>query len=396
MRIGVMVDRLEVGGVEKVAIQQVAWLREEGYDAELVLLRERGGGLSVFASALDGIPVRILERRLPRMLRGSLPVPGFSFLQTFHFTYPALARLLVREGEFDVLLAHGTYTCMTAFAVGRARSLPVAAFIWDPTYHVLSGSGYEGRALGKLLPALLPLAARFDAWLARRSSLVVLGGTEFRAYLEAKGATQILVSYPAATPIARPLPAAERAPEMVAVTAWKHGKNPERLLALLEHAPGLKLVMAGAWLDASLRAQFEREVEARGLEDRVALTGGLSEEALGEYYARARFAIQTWPSPGFGMSLLEAASNGTTFVAPRGQGSSEIFKDGVDGFLVDLDDEPAFDAATARLADDADQAVEMGTNAWQRVCAEHTWSARARQLGEALEALARPGAMTGR
>ena len=383
-----MLDRLEVGGVEKIAIQQVTALREIGHDAELVVLREVGDGFEVFGDALAAIPVRILERRLPRPVRGAFAVPGFAFLQTFHLTYPAFARALVREREFDVLLAHGTYTCPTAFAIGRARKLPVAAFVWDPAYHVLSGRAYSDRPLRRFLPALLPAARRFDTWLARRADLVVLGGTEFRGYLEAAGARRILVSYAAATPVERPHPAGERALEILAVTAWKHGKKPERLLGLLAHAEGLKLVLAGAWLDSDFRAQFERTVRRRGLEHRVELTGRLSEDALGERYARARFVVQTWESPGFGLSPLEAAARGTTFVAPRAQGSGEIFRHGRDGFFFDANDDAELRAAVERLAQDADRATEMGRSAWEHVRERHTWPIRAAELAAALETLA--------
>jgi glycosyltransferase involved in cell wall biosynthesis len=385
MRIGVIVDRLEVDGVEKVAIQQVASLRELGHEAELVLLRRRGEGLRVFADALESVPMRVLERRLPRVLRGSVPIPGFAFLQTFHLTYPAFARSLVRRGEFDRLLAHGTYTCPTAFAVGRARSIPVAAFIWDPTYHVLSSAAYSERALTRFQSVLLPMARRFDRWLARRADLIVLGGTAYRNYLDDLGARKTLVSYPAVTPAEEPRSASARAREMLAVTAWKQGKDPERLLALLEHAKDFTLVLAGAWLDPRLRADFEREVQRRNLGHRVEVTGALSQDELSERYARACFVIQTWPSPGFGLSPLEAAARGTTFVAPSAQGSGEIFRNGTHGFLYATGDEEALISAVDRLARDVDQAVAMGENAWNWVRGRHTWKARATELAKALE-----------
>lgn len=388
MRIGVMVDRLEVGGVEKVAIQQVASLREIGHDAELILLRRRGDGLDVFADELAQIPVRALEERLPRAIRGSLPVPGFSFLQTFHLTYPAFARALVRAGEFDALLAHSTYTCLTALAVSRARGIPVAAFVWDPTYHVLSSGAYRERALRRFLPLLLPIAKRFDRRLVRRASLIVLGGNEYRAYLEGLGARHVLVSYPAAKPVEQPLEADSRAFEMLAVTAWKEGKEPERLLGLMERNKELRLVLAGAWLNSRLRSQFEGEARQRGLADRVEITGPLSEDALGERYARALFVIQTWPSAGFGLSPLEAAAHGTTFVVPRRQGSSEIFRDGIDCLMFDPGDETTVTSAVDRLAEDRNGAVQMGTSAWRWVRENHTWSARASELAQALALMA--------
>jgi glycosyltransferase involved in cell wall biosynthesis len=387
MKLGVVVDRLEVGGVEKVAIHQVLSLRQLGHDVDLVLLRERGDGLTVFADELRKVPVRVLERRLPRWVRWSVPVPGFSFLQTFHVTYPAFARTLVQKGEFDALLAHGTYTAITALAAGRRQSIPVAAFVWDPTYHVLSSGAYSERSLRHLLPVLLPVARRFDRWLAKRADLVVLGGREYQAYFEAAGARRTIISYPAATPVEAPLDVTSREPEMLAVTAWKRGKNPARLLELLERTDDLKLVLAGAWLDLRVRQEFEQEVERRGLKRRVGVTGPLSEEDLTRRYAKARFAIQTWPSPGFGLSPLEAAASGTTFIAPRAQGSGEIFRDGTHGFLFDAGDSEAVIEAVDRLAADPQLAVEMGTQAWNFVSEHHTWSARASQLADALASM---------
>jgi glycosyltransferase involved in cell wall biosynthesis len=314
-----------------------------------------------------------------------MPVPGFAFLQTFHFTYPLAARSLVRPGEFDCVLAHGTYTCLTALAVQRARGIPVAAFVWDPTYHVLSSSAYSGRAVGTLRPALLPLARRFDAWVARTAAVVVVGGAPYASYLKDAGARRLLVSYPAATPADEPVPAEARRPEMLAVTAWKHGKSPERLLGVLARAPAHRLVLAGEWLDAGLRDRFEAEARARGIADRVEVTGPLSESELGERYARARFVVQTWRSPGFGLSPLEAAARGTTFVIPRGQGSAEIFRDGVDGLFFDVDDDEALHAAVETLSADPARAATMGLAAWNWVRERHSWAARGRELGAALE-----------
>jgi glycosyltransferase involved in cell wall biosynthesis len=172
---------------------------------------------------------------------------------------------------------------------------------------------------------------------------------------------------------------------MLAVTAWKHGKSPERLLGVLERTPGLSLVLGGEWLDARLRERFEAEVRARGLRGRVELTGVLSETELAGRYARARFVVQTWRSPGFGLAPLEAAAAGTTFVIPRGQGSAEIFRDGVDGLFFDADDDAGLHAAVETLAGDPAKAVELGVNAWHHVRAHHSWAARGRELGAALE-----------
>ena len=337
LRVGVLLDRLEVGGVEKVAIQQVAALRDLGHDATLMVLRRRGEGIATFANELSGMPIKILEDRLKPALRGSLAVPGFAFLQTFHFTYPFFARHLLHRDEVNVVICHGSYTCLTGLAVQRKVGIPMAAFLWDPTHHVILSAAYAGRAVGRLSVILDPLARRFDRWLVRSASLVVLGGDAYGDYVRALGPRRLLLLHPAAAAADRIVSEQERRPEILAVTAWKAGKCPGRLLELLRRHSGLRLVLAGAWLDPMLRGRFAAQVTREGLEGRVEVTGPLSEAELGERYAHARLVVQGWPSPGFGLSPLEAAAHGTTFVIPRGQGSAELFREGVDGLFYDPD-----------------------------------------------------------
>lgn len=384
MRIGILVDRLEVGGVEKVAIQQVAALRDLGHDAELLVLRGSGDGWTAFAEQLADIPVRVLERRLRPRLRGSLPVPGFAFLQTFHFTYPFLARRLARAGEWDVIVAHGTYTCLTGLAIQSRRGIPLAAFIWDPVDYILGGDAYADRAVGRLLRVLGPLGRLLDRGLVRGARLVLLGGDAHAPYVRRLRPRRLLVQHPSAEPAATVVPHADRSPDMLSVTAWKHGKAPEALLEPLARHPRLRLVLAGDWLDAGLRERFEQEVARRGVADRVELTGRLGEAALAERYARARFVVQAFSSPGFGLSALEAAAHATPFVIPRGQGSSEVFRDEEDGLFYDLGDAPGLADAIARLADDDALVERLGTSARERVARELSSRAAAQKLADAL------------
>ena len=173
MRIGVMVDRLEVGGVEKVAIQQVASLESCGHDAELVLLRGPRRRLARFRDALrTHFTGRVLERRLPRAARGSLPVPDspFSRPSTSQGLPPSPAAL-VREGEFDVLLAHGTYTCLTAFAVGRSRGVPVAAYRLGSSSTCCPAARTATARCGERCRCSCRSPGASTRWLARRADL---------------------------------------------------------------------------------------------------------------------------------------------------------------------------------------------------------------------------------
>jgi glycosyltransferase involved in cell wall biosynthesis len=348
LRVAVLIDRLVVGGVEKVAIEQVRALRQAGHDAHLLVLGRGGAGPGAFGKELDSVPVHTLADRVPRLLRGSAPVPGFSFLQTFHLTYPLFARWLLREGEYDVILCHGSYTAFSAYAISRVRHIPVVLFLWDPTFHIVTGPAYEGRALGRLRALVAPVARHLDRWLVQRATRVLLGSSAFVEYVTRLSGVEPVVLTPSRD-VPRHVPTwTSRPKRLLAVTAWKRGKNPEGLLDALERCPkDTSLTLAGAWLDDEMLQAFSAEVARRGLSARVEITGMVTEAELTDLYADARLLIQSWESPGFGLSALEAGACATPAVIPRGQGSADLL--GPDAAaLFDLGDNVGF----VRLVDE--------------------------------------------
>ena len=359
-----MVDRLVVGGVEKVAIDQVRALRMAGHDARLVVLATGGAGVGTFGASLDSVPVETLSLRAPRPLRASVPLPGFAFLQTFHLTYPLLARWLMREGEYDVILCHGSYTAFTAYAISRKHHIPVALFLWDPTLHIVTGPAYEGRMLGRLRPLAAPVARCLDRWLVSRPAKVLLGSSAFVDYVTQLSGVRPEVLMPARDVAGHLPPWESRANRILAVTAWKRGKNPEALLETLEHCPAdVCLTLAGAWLDQPLLQAFRAEVARRGLSRRVDITGAVTEVELTSLYADARVLVQSWESPGFGLSALEAAACGTPSVIPRGQGSSDLLGGRAAAALFDLCDAGELTRRVTEMLNDPEASEAMGRRA---------------------------------
>ena len=82
MKIGILIDRLNVGGVEKIAIEQVRSLREEKVDAYLVILRRKAVVSNAFPELLKKIPIIYLDDRLPEILRFSFKFPVFYFFSS--------------------------------------------------------------------------------------------------------------------------------------------------------------------------------------------------------------------------------------------------------------------------------------------------------------------------
>jgi phosphatidylinositol alpha-1,6-mannosyltransferase len=88
---------------------------------------------------------------------------------------------------------------------------------------------------------------------------------------------------------------------------------------------------------------------------------------------------------GFGIVFLEAAATGVPQVAGRSGGADEAVVDGETGTVVDHPDDPAaVTLALARLLDDEELRVKMGTAARERVAAEFDYDVLGRRLLSAL------------
>ncbi len=97
IKIGILIDRLNVGGVEKIAIEQVRALRNIGEDAVLIVLRRKAVIEGAFSDILEGVPIEYLDDRLPSWLRGSFNFPIFHFFAFFPFVLSDLITMDVEE-----------------------------------------------------------------------------------------------------------------------------------------------------------------------------------------------------------------------------------------------------------------------------------------------------------
>lgn len=125
-----------------------------------------------------------------------------------------------------------------------------------------------------------------------------------------------------------------------------------RLIAMfdgLKHRlPDWDLVIVG---DGEDRASLEAQVAQAKLGDRVFFTGWVAD--MEPVFRSADLFVFPSVSEGFALVLAEAMACGLPCVSYDCEvGPSEIIRDGVDGVLIPVGDEPAFSAAMLRLAED--------------------------------------------
>jgi len=382
MKIGILIDRLNVGGVEKIAIEQVIALRAAGEDASLVVLRDKAVVANAFPDLLEGVPIIYLDQRLPKPLRFSFQFPLFHFFSSFHVTYPFLLPFVVKKGEFDYLIAHGTYTCLSAVSLKKRKDLHFSGFIWDPASYILDRV-YSSSVMAPVMWCLKKTAYTLDKYLIRNMDIVLAGGAAHNDFIhKISPDKEIRVIYPSVHPIDKPK---SKQDYVLMVTAWKDGKHPEYILEILKELPSIHIKMVGKWVDPEYRKWFEQEVEKSGVGKQLEIVGAVSEDELSELYANARMLLQTNDDRGFGMPAMEAAGRGTTFIIPEGQGVCSLFEEGVEGFYTKEKDTATIVKLIKRLMDDKKLATTMGLSALKKVKENYSWQQHAEELKETVK-----------
>lgn len=379
MKIGVLIDRLNVGGVEKIAIEQVRSLINAGYDAELVVMRKKSVVDNAFPDLLKNIPVNYLDSRLVPIFRVSFGFPFFSFFSFFHLSYAFLLPFVVKSKEYEYIITHGTYTAITAIAIKKRRSIGFSVFIWDPVTYLLDRV-YVDKIPKFVFKILRKMALPFDKYIINNTDSVLVGGRAHEHFIKSLNPSKpIDVIYPSVHPSKN---LDSKNGSVVVVTAWKRGKNPEYLIELIKAMPSLKIIMAGKWIENEYRAEFEKFIRDNNAQGNIDIRGAVSEAELSTLYSSASVLLQTNDDRGFGMPALEAAAHGTTFIIPIGQGVCDLFQNGKHGYYTTERDTVKIVSLLSSLLSNPHLASSMGEAAWNKVKRNYSWQQHAKDLAK--------------
>ena len=122
------------------------------------------------------------------------------------------------------------------------------------------------------------------------------------------------------------------------------------------------------------------------LEDRVEITGAVSEARLLELYAHALVFLQINSDVGFGLPALEAAAQGCTFVIPEGQGVCDLLSGPGKGYFVPEKQTDAIVNILTSLFDNPMSAVKMGELAREQAMG-FSWKGHAERLRDIVGAI---------
>ncbi len=375
MKVAIFIDQFTPGACPKFSGAEVKYLREKGYEAEIVAIME--GGLPEesyqFQAYLDGVPIRYLsrERRLLKIFNFKLPM--FAFFSMYHLISPVLIPKVIKRKEYDVIIAHTPLACFAAHQLWKRRGIPYINFMWDPMSFMLPRV-YGERLPKRLVKLLTKVALFFDRILAN-NSLVTLTCSQphvnfIRSYIN-KDVEEI---YPGCFPVEQ-IPE-KRGDYVLALDRWDIGNLPHMFLDVWERlSKKVELRVAGFWWPEELRQSFIKLRDEKGLTDLVKILGPVTEEELSQLYLNARAFVhpinETFHTP-----VLEAAGYGCPTVMPNG---FQIFNHGIHGFFAAEGHLDEFAEYVDRLVADERLAWKMGYESW-KVAREHTWEQHARKV----------------
>jgi len=218
-----------------------------------------------------------------------------------------------------------------------------------------------------------------EQWLARKTALfVAISESEKREIMEVCQVPpdRVVVAWPIID-VAHYAPTDQEAtrrqiglppeyPVVVGLGRLSYQKDPLTFIRMVERLkqewPELRALWVG---DGELRPQFEQAIEAKGLQETIALVGW--QEDVRPFIAAADVIIMPSRYESFGYVTAESLAMARPVVATRVTGTIDIIEDGLTGLLFEPEDWEAGAAAVARLLRSAAEAAALGAAGRDRV-----------------------------
>lgn len=375
LKIGVIVDQLLAGGVQLSAIEQVKELRRLGYQAKLIFLMRKKYATD-FSYLVGDIPHEFLSDKYPRFLQSTFKFPIFSFFSTLHLISPLLAPWVIHKGDYDILVSLGSTTCVTTQAIFRRRHIPYIAVIHDPIVYILEKC-YSQTKLRYIFPVLKPLAKYFEGSFVKDASEVLVISQVHLTYLQNQyKITPKIITFGTTSLVRLPR---KRGTNLLSFGRWDMGKQPIFLLELVKSMPGVKLVIAGNWIDPKERALFEEKIIEFDLRKRVWLIPQFSAQQLANLCRQARLFLHPH-FEAFGLAALEAAGQGLPIIIPQKSGVTELFRHGKHGYFPTRVSITEYSRYVKLLLRSPRRAYTMGKAAWKLVKSKYSWASHTQEL----------------
>jgi glycosyltransferase involved in cell wall biosynthesis len=356
LRVGFVSHSGTDGGAQRSLLELIEALAAHGVESRVVV---PGGGYLTDQLEAAGVPY-IMYRYWP--WTGESPLPWWDRLlkkPLVHLIRAAKLSRLIRRWQCDVIVTNTLTVCEGALAA-RLLGIPHITYIreygdLDHGFHFELGPRRSVRLLGML-----------SAGVAFNSAALA---KHYRRQLRTP--TRVIynaVAVPPESPTAsRPTRALD--PDVrfscVLVGYLAAGKGHEDAIRAVANLAGrgmpVNLKLVGGTGPADYVARLRRLIRSLGVTTLVEMVGHVPEPR--EFFLQADVALMCSRMEAFGRVTVEAMKHGIAVIGARSGGTSEVIRDGFNGFLYTPGDARDLAAKIERLARDRDGAHRMGERA---------------------------------
>jgi glycosyltransferase involved in cell wall biosynthesis len=388
MKIGILIDQLIPGGVQKTAIEEVKYLKSQGHEVTLLVLM-RTPKTYAYEDITENIIIRFISDEYPRFLQKNVLIPPFTFFSTQHLLSPFLSPFVIKKNSYDLIVSHGTTTSITALALSTICGIPYITIVWDPLLFILT-KVYKSSLSDPIFQILKLILKQIEKIFLIHAKYVYTPSQVHTKLIAEVYKMRADILYPGFHP-AR-IPRSRQLKYFLSYTRWQLAKEPVFLLQLAALFPRQRFIIAGAWTSSVELRLFREKIRMMQLRN-VTLVLAVNRKKLSQLAASAiAFIHPNYES--FGMTALEMAGHGVPIIVPYGSGVTELFTHAQDGFFPSEHNLKQFAQAITALTKPK-YARQMGSHAFGTAQA-YTWEHHGQQLARLLHSLVRvtPGQIT--
>lgn len=132
--------------------------------------------------------------------------------------------------------------------------------------------------------------------------------------------------------------------------------------------------------NASFVDELKAQIAQANLSDRIVFAGEQDFSDIPGIFSALSLVVALSENEGFGLTILEAMSSGAAVLASEAGAWPEVVREGVDGFVVPINDSKAVKAKLKTLLSDDDKLAEMGVAGRERVLEHYSVEREANEL----------------
>ena len=156
----------------------------------------------------------------------------------------------------------------------------------------------------------------------------------------------------------------------------------ESCIKALEDKPDYVAVVVGAISSSneSFVKELKEKIAQAGMSNRIVFAGEQQFSDIPKIFSALSLVVALSDNEGFGLTILEAMSSGSAVLASQAGAWPEVIREGVDGYVVPVNDVNAVTEKMSLMLKDHDALTQMGVNGRARILEHFCVKREAKEL----------------